>query len=233
MMIMNKKSYFKLLVENDLLGIYYVNGNVKRSLLYRNFERCDYRSIDTLIEKVVSNRRSITLLTELFKYEVENDRRNLTKFLELISTPSEFITMNKEYDNFAYIIPTESNLKFNVESVYERTDDSTISISFNFINDIFEFNFRVKALHKAIYEDEDTLFKIFTEKDSVKYIKSHMEVSISRLLMIDVEDNYLDYLLHHIYENLKIFIRLNPSINTVLQIRLPDTIGMNGKITKE
>lgn len=231
-MIMNKikKSHFELVVINDALGIYYFNGDDKRPLLYRNFDRCDYISVEDLLNKVANN-RATTLLSELFKYEVGNNKRNLTKFLELISTPSE--GENEEYDNFAFIMPTKSNLKFDVESVYERIDDSSISISFNFINDMFNFNFEVKEIHKAIYEDEDTLFKIFTEEDSVKYIKSHIESSISRLLMIDVEDNYLDYLLHHIYENLKVFIRLNPSINTVLKIRLPDTIGMNSKITKE
>lgn len=231
-MIMNKikKSHFELVVINDALGIYYFNGDDKRPLLYRNFDRCDYISVEDLLNKVANN-RATTLLSELFKYEVGNNKRNLTKFLELISTPSE--GENEEYDNFAFIMPTKSNLKFDVESVYERIDDSSISISFNFINDMFNFNFEVKEIHKAIYEDEDTLFKIFTEEDSVKYIKSHIESSISRLLMIDVEDNYLDYLLHHIYENLKVFIRLNPSINTVLKIRLPDTIGMNNKITKE
>lgn len=231
-MIMNKikKSHFELIVINDALGIYYFNGDDKRPLLYRNFDRCDYTSVEDLLNKVANNRAN-TLLTELFKYEVGNNKRNLTKFLELISTPSE--GENEEYDNFAFIMPTKSNLKFDVESVYERIDDSSISISFNFINDMFNFNFEVKEIHKAIYEDEDTLFKIFTEEDSVKYIKSHIESSISRLLMIDVEDNYLDYLVHHIYENLKVFIRLNPSINTALKIRLPDTIGMNNKITKE
>lgn len=225
-----KKSYFELVVINDALGIYYFNGDDKRPLLYRNFDRYEYTSIEGLLNKVANNRAN-TLLTELFKYEVGNNKRNLTKFLELISTPSE--GENEEYDNFAFIMPTKSNLKFDVESVYERIDDSSISISFNFINDMFNFNFKVKEIHKAIYEDEDTLFKIFTEEDSVKYIKSHIESSISRLLMIDVEDNYLDYLLHHIYENLKVFIRLNPSINTALKIRLPDTIGMNNKIIKE
>lgn len=226
-----KKSHFELVVINDALGIYYFNGDDKRPLLYRNFDRCDYISVEDLLNKVANNRAN-TLLTELFKYEVGNNKRNLTKFLELISTPSE--GENEEYDNFAFIMPTKSNLKFDVESVYERIDDSSISISFNFINDIFNFNFEVKEIHKAIYEDEDTLFKIFTEEDSVKYIKSHIESSLSKLLMIDdVADNYLDYLLHHIYENLKVFIRLNPSINTVLKIRLPDTIGMNNKITKE
>jgi hypothetical protein len=232
-MIMNKikKSHFELVVINDALGIYYFNGDDKRPLLYRNFDRCDYTSIEDLLNKVANNRAN-TLLTELFKYEVGNNKRNLTKFLELISTPSE--GENEEYDNFAFIMPTKSNLKFDVESVYERIDDSSISISFNFINDIFNFNFEVKEIHKAIYEDEDTLFKIFTEEDSVKYMKSHIESSLSRLLMIDdIADNYLDYLVHHIYENLKVFIRLNPSINTVLKIRLPDTIGMNSKITKE
>lgn len=232
-MIMNKikKSYFELVVINDALGIYYFNGDDKRPLLYRNFDRCDYTSVEDLLNKVANN-RATTLLSELFKYEVGNNKRNLTKFLELISTPSE--GENEEYDNFTFIMPTKSNLKFDVESVYERTDDSNISISFNFINDIFNFNFEVKEIHKTIYEDEDALFKIFTEEDSVKYIKSHIESSISRLLMIDdIADNYLDYLVHHIYENLKVFIRLNPSINTVLKIRLPDTIGMNSKITKE
>lgn len=225
-----KKSYFELVVMNDLLGIYYFNGDDKRPLLYRNFDRCDYTSIENLLNKVANN-RATTLLSELFKYEVGNNKRNLTKFLELISTPSE--GENEEYDNFAFIMPTKSNLKFDVESVYERIDDSNISISFNFINDMFNFNFEVKEIHKTIYENEDALLKIFTEEDSIKYIKSHIESSISRLLMIDVEDNYLDYLLHHIYENLKVFIRLNPSINTVLKIRLPDTIGMNNKIIKE
>ena len=226
-----KKSHFELVVINDALGIYYFNGDDKRPLLYRNFDRCDYTSVEDLLNKVANNRAN-TLLTELFKYEVGNNKRNLTKFLELISTPSE--GENEEYDNFAFIMPTKSNLKFDVESVYERIDDSSISISFNFINDIFNFNFEVKEIHKAIYEDEDTLFKIFTEEDSLKYIKSHIESSLSRLLMIDdIADNYLDYLVHHIYENLKVFIRLNPSINTVLKIRLPDTIGMNSKITKE
>ena len=226
-----KKSYFELVVINDALGIYYFNGDDKRPLLYINFDRCDYTSIEDLLNKVANNRAN-TLLTELFKYEVGNNKRNLTKFLELISTPSE--GENDEYDNFAFIMPTKSNLKFDVESVYERTDDSNISISFNFINDIFNFNFEVKEIHKTIYEDEDALLKIFTEEDSVKYIKSHIESSLSRLLMIDdMADNYLDYLLHHIYENLKVFIRLSPSINTVLKIRLPDTIGMNNKITKE
>ena len=222
-MIMNKikKSHFELVVINDTLGIYYFNGDTKRPLLYRNFDRCDYTSVEDLLNKVANN-RATTLLSELFKYEVGNNKRNLTKFLELISTPSE--GENEEYDNFAFIMPTKSNLKFDVESVYERIDDSNISISFNFINDIFNFNFEVKEIHKSVYEDEDTLLKIFTEEDSVKYMKSHIESSISRLLMIDVEDNYLDYLLHHIYENLKVFIRLNPSINTVLKIRLPDTI---------
>lgn len=228
-----KKSHFELLVENDTLGIYYVNGDNKRPLLYKNFHRNEYISIGDLLDKVANN-RATTLLTELFKYEVGNNRRNLSKFLELISTPSEFVTMNEEYDNFAFIMPTKSNLKFNVESVYERINDSNISISFNFINDLFNFNFEVKEINKSIYEDEDALFKIFTEEDSVKHMKSHIESSISRLLIIDdIADNYLDYLLHHIYENLKVFIRLNPSINTVLQIRLPDTIGMNSKITKE
>ena len=232
-MIMNKikKSHFELVVINDTLGIYYFNGDDKRPLLYRNFDRCDYTSIEDLLNKVANN-RATTLLSELFKYEVGNNKRNLTKFLELISTPSEIT--NEEYDNFAFIMPTKSNLKFDVESVYERTDDSNISISFNFINDMFNFNFEVKEIHKTIYEDEDALLKIFTEEDSVKYMKSHIESSLSRLLMIDdITDNYLDYLLHHIYENLKVFIRLNPSINTVLKIRLPDTIGMNSKITKE
>nr|DAG06023.1 MAG TPA: hypothetical protein [Myoviridae sp. ctkfK18] len=232
-MIMNKikKSHFELIVINDALGIYYFNGDTKRPLLYRNFDRCDYTSVEDLLNKVANN-RATTLLSELFKYEVGNNKRNLTKFLELISTPSE--GENEEYDNFAFIMPTKSNLKFDVESVYERIDDSNISISFNFINDIFNFNFEVKEIHKTVYEDEDTLFKIFTEEDSVKYMKSHIESSLSRLLMIDdITDNYLDYLLHHIYENLKVFIRLNPSINTVLKIRLPDTIGMNNKITKE
>jgi hypothetical protein len=52
--------------------------------------------------------------------------------------------------------------------------------------------------------------------------------------MIDnVTDNYLDYLVHHIYENLKVFIRLNPTINTTLTIRLPDALGTNGQIIKE
>ena len=52
--------------------------------------------------------------------------------------------------------------------------------------------------------------------------------------MIDnVADNYLDYLVHHIYENLKVFIRLNPTINTTLTIRLPDALGTNGQIIKE
>ena len=231
MMVKIKKSHFELVVINDALGIYYFNGDDKRPLLYRNFDRCDYTSVEDLLNKVANNRAN-TLLTELFKYEVGNNKRNLTKFLELISTPSE--GENEEYDNFAFIMLTKSNLKFNVESVYERIDDSSISISFNFINDMFNFNFEVKEIHKAIYEDEDTLFKIFTEEDSVKYMKSHIESSLSRLLMIDdIADNYLDYLVHHIYENLKVFIRLNPSINTVLKIRLPDTIGMNSKITKE
>lgn len=231
MMVKIKKSHFELVVINDALGIYYFNGDDKRPLLYRNFDRCDYTSVEDLLNKVANNRAN-TLLTELFKYEVGNNKRNLTKFLELISTPSE--GENEEDDNFAFIMLTKSNLKFNVESVYERIDDSSISISFNFINDMFNFNFEVKEIHKAIYEDEDTLFKIFTEEDSVKYMKSHIESSLSRLLMIDdIADNYLDYLVHHIYENLKVFIRLNPSINTVLKIRLPDTIGMNSKITKE
>lgn len=232
-MIMNKikKSHFELVIINDALGIYYFNDEDKRPLLYRNFDRYDYTSVEDLLNKVANNRAN-TLLTELFKYEVGNNKHNLTKFLELISTPSE--GENEEYDNFAFIMPTKSNLKFDVESVYERIDDSSISISFNFINDIFNFNFEVKEIHKAIYEDEDALLKIFTEEDSVKHMKSHIESSLSRLLMIDdITDNYLDYLLHHIYENLKVFIRLNPSINTVLKIRLPDTIGMNSKITKE
>lgn len=231
MMVKIKKSHFELVVINDTLGIYYFNDEDKRPLLYRNFDRCDYTSVEDLLNKVANNRAN-TLLTELFKYEVGNNKRNLTKFLELISTPSE--GENEEYDNFAFIMPTKSNLKFDVESVYERIDDSNISISFNFINDIFNFNFELKEIHKAIYEDEDTLFKIFTEEDSVKYMKSHIESSLSRLLMIDdIADNYLDYLVHHIYENLKVFIRLNPSINTALKIRLPDAIGMNSKITKE
>ncbi len=231
-MIMNKikKSHFELVVINDALGIYYFNGDDKRPLLYRNFDRCDYTSVEDLLNKVANNRAN-TLLTELFKYEVGNNKHNLAKFLELISTPSE--GENDEYDNFAFIMPTKSNLKFDVESVYERIDDSSISISFNFINDIFNFNFKVKEIHKTIYEDEDALLKIFTEEDSVKYIKSHIESSISRLLMIDVEDNYLDYLLHHIYENLKVFIRLNPSINTALKIRLPEALGTNSQIIKE
>ena len=226
-----KKSHFELAVMNDLLGIYYFNGDVRRPLLYRNFERCEYTSIEDLLNKVANNRAN-TLLTELFKYEVGNNKHNLTKFLELISTPSE--GENEEYDNFAFIMPTKSNLKFDVESVYERIDDSNISISFNFINDMFNFNFEIKNMHKAIYENEDTLFKIFTAEDSVKYMKSHIESSLSRLLMIDdMADNYLDYLLHHIYENLKVFIRLNPSINTVLKIRLPEALGTNSQIIKE
>lgn len=228
-----KKAHFELVVINDALGIYYVNGDSRLSLSHRNFSRCEYTSAKYLIDKIIDNKNP-TLLTELFKYEVENNIRNLTTFLKLISTESEFVTMNNEYDNFAFIMPTKSNIKFNVESVYERIDDSSISISFNFINDLFNFNFKVKEINKAVYEDDDALFRIFTEEDSVKHMKSHIESSLSRLLMIDdIADNYLDYLLHHIYENLKVFIRLNPSINTVLQIRLPDTIGMNSKITKE
>ena len=49
----------------------------------------------------------------------------------------------------------------------------------------------------------------------------------------DIADNYLDYLIHHIYENLKVFIRLNPSINTALKIRLPEALGTNSQIIKE
>lgn len=85
-----------------------------------------------------------------------------------------------------------------------------------------------------IYEDEDALLELFTKEGNVKYIKNHIKSSLRNLLMIDnVADNYLDYLVHHIYENLKVFIRLNPTINTTLTIRLPDALGTNGQIIKE
>lgn len=232
---MNKigNSYFKLVVMNDLLDIYYFNGNNRVPLLYGNFKRCEYTSIKDLLDNVTYNRDS-TLLIELFKCEVENNKRNLTKFLELISTPSEYINLDKEYDNFAFIMPTKLNFKFDVESVYKKIGDSSITVSFNFINDIFNFNFRARKIHKDIYEDEDALLELFTKEGNVKYIKNHIKSSLRNILMIDnVADNYLDYLVHHIYENLKVFIRLNPTINTTLTIRLPDALGINGQIIKE
>lgn len=214
--------YFQLIVMDDILKLYYIDGESRTYRTINEFDRTKCTSLENL-SNLLKEDNIETFLSELFKFESGYHYTGINKFLSIVSSLYTEATNIDEFNNMSFIIPISASVIFDGYILYSKLDD-IIRITCECSSTIIDINFNIKDLNIHEYTNDEAINKVFKED-----VENRIILNFDRRLYIDITVEYINDIIEFTKKYLKIFRDLQPSNNTELRIKFTDDItkGVN------
>jgi len=196
------KPYIMCIVEKDKFVFYYISKC--RICNFGFMNRIGIKTVNQIIKKFEYN----DIDEVIFKHLVfENNE--FKEFLDTVYANSECVC--NRYNRFSFILPIEKEPVYGLDIVYKAGEKGEIDIYLEYINKELE-NFDIWLC--AIYSNDERFNVNFIYNED---ISKRIGADINNKLHIILKSDYVESIIHHIYDNCKKFINMKPKEGTVLR----------------
>ena len=204
------KPYIMCIVEKDKFVFYYISTD--RICNFGFMNRIGIKTVDQIIKKFEYN----DIDEVLFKHVV-SENEEFEQFLNTVYANSECVC--NRYNGFSFILPIEKEPIYGLDIVYKAGENGDeIDISLEYINKELE-NFDIWLC--AIYSNDERFNVNFIYNED---ISKRIGADINNKLHIILKSDYVESIVHHIYDNCEKFINMKPEEGTVLRYNFTKNI---------
>lgn len=203
------KPYIMCIVEKNKFAFYYISKD--RICNFGFMDRIGIKTADQIIKKFEYN----DIDEVLFKHIVSKNEE-FEQFLDTVYANNECVC--NKYNGFSFIFPIEKEPVYGLDIIYKAEEDGKIDISLEYTNENFD-NFDLWLCRIAENDKHFNINYLYNED-----ISKRIGAVTNNKLHIILKSDYVESIIHHIYDNCEKFINMKPKEGTILRYNFTKNI---------